>query len=100
MQKVIDRIEVLTQGLNKATMKGLEIGPWHAPLTPKKAGWKTTVVDYTDATTLRKFAASNPDMADMISNIEEVDIIWGGGLPERASHPAQCNQLRLRCFQP
>lgn len=54
----------------------LELGPSHAPIAPKSAGWNTHVVDYTDEQgLLAKFAG---DAAVDPSRIEEVDSIWAG----------------------
>ena len=54
----------------------LEVGASYAPLAPKAAGWRTTIVDHDTAAELRgKYAGSHADL----SVIEEVDIVWHGG---------------------
>ncbi len=59
----------------------IEIGPSHAPIAPKAAGWNTTVVDYTSREELRrKFAQTG----DGVEAIEEVDVIWNGGALDAA----------------
>jgi hypothetical protein len=74
------RVQRLTRGLDKANMVGIEVGPFYAPLVPKADGWRTTVVDFTDAETLRAIAAAHPH--DYIRThkhvIEDVDIVWKG----------------------
>jgi len=54
---------------------GLEIGPSHSPLAPKRAGFNVHVLDHASAEILReKYAGHNVDVA----NIEDVDFIWNG----------------------
>ena len=54
---------------------GLEIGPSHAPVFPKREGFNVETVDYTDAISLReKYAPLGID----ISAIEDVDYISDG----------------------
>jgi hypothetical protein len=76
-----DRNALITKGIKKEETRGIEIGPWMNPLVPKKEGWNTIVVDYTDAETLKENARqlSHQVAEPQIENIEEVDIIWEGG---------------------
>jgi SAM-dependent methyltransferase len=54
---------------------GLEIGPSHSPLAPKRDGFNVRILDHADADTLRrKYAVYGAN----ISNIEEVDFVWAG----------------------
>ncbi|HEY0231036.1 MAG TPA: methyltransferase domain-containing protein [Dokdonella sp.] len=54
---------------------GLEIGPSHSPLAPKRAGFNVHVLDHASADELRaKYAGHRVD----IDNIEEVDFVWRG----------------------
>jgi len=54
---------------------GLEIGPSHSPLAPKRAGFNVHVLDHAGADALRaKYVGHNVDL----DNIEEVDFIWRG----------------------
>ncbi len=54
---------------------GLEIGPSHAPIAPKRAGFNVDILDYMGADGLReKFKDEGVDL----SQIEDVDYVWGG----------------------
>jgi SAM-dependent methyltransferase len=54
---------------------GLEIGPSHRPLAPKRAGFDVHVLDHASAEELRaKYAGHGVDL----SAIEEVDFVWRG----------------------
>jgi len=54
---------------------GLEIGPAHSPIAPRRGGFNVHVLDYMDADALReKFQDVDVDLAQ----IEEVDFVWGG----------------------
>ena len=55
----------------------LEIGPSHAPIAPRSAGWNTTVVDHADREGLA--AKYRNDVTVDTSCIEEVDFVWTGG---------------------
>jgi hypothetical protein len=55
--------------------KRIEIGPYFAPLAPKRLGYKCLVVDVFDASTLRQRATDDPYTPnELIANIEEVDL--------------------------
>ena len=58
-------------------MRILEIGPSHAPIAPRSAGWNTTVVDHADREGLT--AKYRNDVTVDTSFIEEVDFVWTGG---------------------
>ena len=54
---------------------GLEIGPSHNPLAPKKAGFNVEILDHATADELRqKYQEHNLNL----DNIEEVDYVWRG----------------------
>jgi SAM-dependent methyltransferase len=58
------------------SMRVLEMGPYHSPVAPKRAGWNSHSVDYTDQQRLREIWArsgGNPD------TIEPVDFVWRAG---------------------
>jgi len=56
---------------------GLEIGPSHRPIAPKKHGFNVQIVDYMSAEQLRaKYADAGHGVE--IENIEEVDFVWQG----------------------
>lgn len=73
---MLSRTERLLGDAAKDRTLILEIGPCHAPIAPKAAGWKTHVVDHTDQAGLcKKYRASDVDLAA----IEPVDSIWTAG---------------------
>lgn len=54
---------------------GLEIGPSHNPIAPKKKGFNVHILDHASATELRnKYQGHNVNL----DNIEEVDFVWRG----------------------
>lgn len=55
----------------------LEIGPSHAPIAPRSAGWNVTVVDHADRAGL--VAKYGNDPAVDTSRIEDVDVVWTDG---------------------
>lgn len=71
---VADRIGLI-RGMVDRTGKGLEVGPSHNPLFPKREGFDVETLDYADATTLRARYAGHP--VD-VGAIEEVDHISDG----------------------
>lgn len=54
---------------------GLEIGPSHNPLAPKKKGFSVHILDHASAKDLRN---KYRDHGVNIENIEEVDFVWKG----------------------
>lgn len=73
--KVINRRERILQFITKEQV-GIEVGPWFAPIAPKKEGYKCWSLDLFDAETLRRRAQSDPDVPkERIPEIEEVDLI-------------------------
>ena len=72
--------------INK-TGQGLEIGPSHNPIAPKKAGYKVHILDHATADELR---AKYQGHGLNLDNIEEVDFVWKGQpLPDLIGH-TQC----------
>ena len=70
-----DRSTEMLHRLN-CSMSLIEIGPSHRPLVPKRAGWRTTVVDHASRDGLAaKYASHDLDL----TALEEVDVIWSGG---------------------
>jgi 2-polyprenyl-3-methyl-5-hydroxy-6-metoxy-1,4-benzoquinol methylase len=59
----------------KKNGSGLEIGPSHNPIAPKKEGYDVQVIDHADQETLRKKYASH---GLNLENIEKVDFVWQG----------------------
>lgn len=56
---------------------GLEIGPSHNPLAPKREGYNVHIIDYLSADGLRAKYSGHTGIN--IDNIEEVDYVWKGG---------------------
>jgi len=72
---LIDRNSRLLHGLD-LTAEGIEIGPSFAPLAPKSAGYRTTVVDHASRSELvAKYSGHSVDTR----RIEDVDVVWTTG---------------------
>lgn len=55
--------------------RGLEIGPCHNPLAPKRDGYNVDIMDHADREGLQaKYAGQGVEL----NNIEEVDFVWSG----------------------
>lgn len=76
----MDRRTILLEGLDRRRARGVEIGPFYSPMAPKKDGWKTVVVDFTDGAGLRRIASEHASevIRRMAGNIEDVDVVWQG----------------------
>ncbi len=70
----LDRIGKALVLVDRAGL-GLEIGPSHAPIAPKRAGFRVHVVDHLTAAELREKYTGHP--VDLEA-IEEVDFVWKG----------------------
>jgi SAM-dependent methyltransferase len=55
--------------------RGLEIGPSHNPIAPKRDGYNVQIVDHLNTAQLKKKYSNHRVNLD---NIEEVDYIWNG----------------------
>jgi SAM-dependent methyltransferase len=74
-----NRVDKALEFISKDDL-GIEIGPSHNPIAPKRNGYNVHIIDYLDADQLRK-KFSNDDVD--IANIEDVDFVWSGQpLPE------------------
>lgn len=68
------RLVHISKFISKDT-QGLEIGPSHNPIAPKKKGFNVHILDHLNEEELReKYKDDNVD----INNIEHVDFIWKG----------------------
>jgi len=57
-------------------MRGIEIGPYFAPLVPKAQGWDVLALDVFPTDELRRKAAEDPNIPrDRLSAIEAVDLV-------------------------
>ena len=75
----MDRVAQLLSTTQRSS-RILEIGPSHAPIAPKAAGWNAFVIDHATQAELRaKFRGYGVNL----DAIEPVDFVWhGGGLAE------------------
>jgi Methyltransferase domain len=68
------REEIVLRMIDKKKI-GLEIGPSHNPLAPKKKGFNVHIIDHMNKEQLiEKYTRHNVDL----DSIEEVDFIWNG----------------------
>ena len=80
----MDRNALLLGDATPAT-RIIEIGPSHAPIAAKRAGWNSFVVDHADQAELR---AKYAEFGVEIAAIEHVDGVWHGGRLDSAVPPA------------
>jgi predicted SAM-dependent methyltransferase len=57
---------------------GLEIGPSHNPIAPKKEGFNVHILDHATADQLRVKYKGHEGYGVKLENIEEVDFVWHG----------------------
>jgi len=75
----MSRVDKAMYQLDKKGL-GLEIGPSHNPVAPKKKGFNVHILDHLDTNALRNKYAMH---GVKIENIEDVDFVWSGEpLPE------------------
>ena len=73
--KAIDRRQRILRFVTKE-QAGIEVGPWFAPIAPKKEGYNCRALDLFDAATLGRKAQADPAVPrERIPEIEEVDLI-------------------------
>lgn len=70
----MNRIEKALHMINRKGL-GLEIGPSHNPIAPKKSGFNIEILDHATAEDLREKYKKHPVN---IENIEVVDYVWQG----------------------
>jgi hypothetical protein len=73
----MSREDKVLYGLDRNGL-GLEIGPSHNPIAPKRKGFNVHVLDHLDAAQLREKYARHGELGVNIDNIEEVDFVWSG----------------------
>lgn len=60
--------------------RGLEIGPGYRPTFPKAMGYHVQVIDHCPtAELIAKYEADATVPAELVRQIEPVDLVWGGG---------------------
>ncbi len=71
----MDRNDIIREFARKES-RGIEIGPYFAPIVPKSEGWNVLTLDVFDKAKLCELAATDPNIpSSSISNIEEVDLL-------------------------
>lgn len=73
----LGRHEKVMAGL-KRDGPGLEIGPSHNPIAPKREGYNVHILDHLDQKALREKYADHGQYGVIVDNIEEVDFVWQG----------------------
>jgi len=68
------REEKILSKINKEN-PGVEIGPSHAPVAPRRAGYKVHIIDHMNREALKQKYTGHGVNLD---NIEEVDFVWNG----------------------
>jgi len=71
----MDRRDIIREFARKEG-RGVEIGPYFAPIVPKSDGWNVLTLDVFDRVKLRELAAADSNIPpSSIPNIEEVDLL-------------------------
>jgi len=71
----VDRIQELLKHITK-DQRGIEIGPYHNPLAPRRLGFNSLAVDVFDTEHLRRRAEADPNIPrDHLAHVEEVDLV-------------------------
>jgi SAM-dependent methyltransferase len=71
----MDRRDIIREFARKES-RGIETGPYFAPIVPKSDGWNVLTLDVFDKAKLCELAATDPNIpSSSISNIEEVDLV-------------------------
>lgn len=71
----MDRRDVILKYITKEK-PGIEIGPFHSPLTPKRDGYNCLVMDVFDLATLKKMARENVGISEeQCELLEDVDLL-------------------------
>ncbi|MGI4857959.1 MAG: hypothetical protein ACRYHA_13820 [Janthinobacterium lividum] len=71
----MDRRDLILKYITRE-QRGIEVGPYHSPLVPKRLGYNSLVADVYDTQTLRQKAAVDPLIpVEGRDSIEEVDLV-------------------------
>lgn len=73
----LTKFDKMTMGINLEG-NGLEIGPSHSPMVPKRSGYNIEILDHAAASELKDKYQKLGVPHDLLENIEEVDYIWSG----------------------
>lgn len=77
LKKSLTRFDKVFFKLDKMGL-GLEIGPSHNPIAPKKDGFNVHILDHLPAEQLREKYKGHEGHGVILENIEEVDYVWNG----------------------
>ena len=70
----MNRRDILLEHITRE-QRGIEIGPYHSPIAPKREGYRCLSLDVFDAATLRQKAAADPLIPrSSVAAIEDVDL--------------------------
>ena len=90
----MDRLNILRSGTKPGAI-GLEIGPWHNPIAPKKLGYRTIIIDAFDTHSLLERAKINPNIDEpSIRLIEPVDVVIKKSLYESVIPYLQAHEIK------
>lgn len=88
----MDRHKLLQSYISKE-WRGLEIGPLHSGICPKREGWNTLIVDFMSSAKLRQAYLGDPNVDTDL--IEEVDIITGASLFQAVEASLKCSDAKI-----
>lgn len=88
----MDRNNILRMGLSK-DKHGLEIGPLHNSICPKRDGWRVLTMDVHPTETLKRIHQNNPNVDANL--IEKVDILYSESLSKSLKTHGICHNQSL-----
>ena len=74
--------------------QGLEIGPSHNPIAPKKDGYNVHIIDHACREDL---IAKYKNQQVNLDNIEEVDFVWCGESYSELTGKSKCARVSCSC---
>ena len=89
------RLDELRKHVSKSAL-GMEIGPFHRPICPKREGFNCLTVDILPRDQLLQAYAEDKDVIPFQEHIEEVDVLLFSGLLASVAAYAQGQEARLQ----
>lgn len=75
----MDRMQELLKHVTRG-QRGIEIGPYHNPIAPRRLAYQTIILDVFDTEELRRRAKVDPNIpSDTLPHIEDVDLQGSAG---------------------